>query len=322
MRTTKHPRSSPSLDALVEVIKPALEANFTSSSISVSECPDLTKAPFGLAGAGLCGNESVSDVGGQPNLFPSPRLECKFSMIDIAKEMDMSPSRGFLLGAGAGPFHVLGQNAELAANLSWQESWDNSTNLTHFARIQSGKPDVQKSPSTDCALMINLYGSSGLPGPVLKVTAKGRSGSEKSFTECIRKALHASLGDDQPVSMGGVVLIKQGRAMYHIMPDFPPADQLPWTDRSQVNDWLTFHEFGAPMVCLTVFHSADPENLGLRMEHTHCFSPDGKNEGGHYHFDIAGEGVDDVEYEAYLNVAKTVYRIEKPEVTLQQDLHH
>ena len=42
---------------------------------------------------------------------------------------------------------------------------------------------------------------------------------------------------------------------------------------------------------------------------------DGRDVGGHYHGDIDGE----VEYEGYFNVAKTLYRIEKPEVTRERD---
>lgn len=67
------------------------------------------------------------------------------------------------------------------------------------------------------------------------------------------------------------------------------------------------------MVCLSVLHSADPEKLGLRMEHTHCFSTD-KDEGGHYHHDSLPDENDDeeIEYEAYFNTAKVLYRIDMP----------
>jgi hypothetical protein len=47
----------------------------------------------------------------------------------------------------------------------------------------------------------------------------------------------------------------------------------------------------------------------LRMEHTHCFSDHG--DGGHYHFDTTPENV---EYEAYFNIAKIIYRVDLPPV--------
>lgn len=327
MKTTQTSLLPPTLEEIAFAITPALEKNFSHTKISVEACPDLREAPYHLATEGLCGNESVADIGGQPNLFPEPRLDCKYSLIDIAKEMNMDPSKGHLLGAGAGPFHRIGMNSELAPNLSWEGGFDKVNNLTYYTKYDghSGKHATvcERSPTTDCALMMNLYGSSGLPGNVLKIVARSRTGDAKSFTELIRKTLFEKYGDERPVSMGGMFLIKRGKAHFHVMPDFPPKQQLPFKDPKQLNDWLTYHDFEAPIVCLSVFHSADPgKNLGLRMEHTHCFSPDGGNRGGHYHYDLPpGDGVEEVEYEAYFQSAMSIFRIDKPEVTLERDLH-
>ncbi|KAK4502943.1 hypothetical protein PRZ48_006370 [Zasmidium cellare] len=324
MPTQQYPLSPPSLDELAQVLKPALESNYKDSSISVSQCPDLRQSPYHLATSGLTGNESIADIGGQPNLFPTPRLDCKWSLLNLAREMQMSPSGGHLLGAGAGPFHVIGMNSELAPNLSWKDSFDNLENKTYYTKFEDppGKASCEPSPTPDCALMINLYGSSGLPGPVLKITAKGRRGNEKSFAELLRHTLHAHYGDARPISLGGVFLLKAGKAKFHVMPDFPPSSQLPFKDPKQLNDWLTYHDFAGPMVCLTVFHSADPDKrMGLRMEHTHCFEAGGGGRGGHYHYDLDEGDGEEVVYEAYLNAAKVIYRIDRPEVTLERDLH-
>jgi hypothetical protein len=105
------------------------------------------------------------------------------------------------------------------------------------------------------------------------------------------------------------------------MPDFPSEAELPFEDPKQLNDWLTYHDFEGPIVCLSVLHSADPKQaMGLRLEHTHCFSAEGANAGGHYHYDVDGSE-DEIEYEGYFNTAKMIYRVEKPAVTLTQDLH-
>lgn len=158
---------------------------------------------------------------------------------------------------------------------------------------------------------------------MLRITARKRIGEEGSFTECIRKALHDAYGDSQTISLGGVFVIKSGTARYHIMPDFPPEEELPFRDREQFNDWLTYHDFKGPMTCLTVLHSADPEKkLGLRMEHTHALSTVGENAGGHYHYDIEDEDEDEeIEYEGYFNTANVLYRIDKPEHSLEEILH-
>jgi hypothetical protein len=317
MKVDKFPLDPPSLEELAQKLKPALEQNYNTSSITIETCPDLRKTPFHLATQGLSGDERIADVGGQPNLFPEPRLDCKFSLPALAQAMEMDPKGGSLIGAGAGPFHVLGTNSELAPNISWQDGFDNINNQSHFAKIDKadGSVRVAKCPSTDCALMVNLFGSASLPGPVIKISARGRKGSFKSFTECIRQALSSVYGDERPISLGGAFVITSGRSRFHVMPDFP---EKPFENSKQLNDWLTYHDFDAPIVCLSVLHSADPNKLGLRMEHTHCFSAGGENKGGHYHYDESGE---DVEYEGYFNTARAIYRVDRPEVTLERDLH-
>ncbi|KAI3571656.1 hypothetical protein IWW34DRAFT_242755 [Fusarium oxysporum f. sp. albedinis] len=322
MHTEKYLLTPPSLEELAEKLSGPLASNFEYSSVSVVQCPDLRQAPFHLATEGISGNEKIADVGGQPNLFPHPQLQRVWSMADIARSMEMSQERGGLLGAGAGPFHKVGVNCELSPNLGWQGSLDEMDNQSCYARIgKQGQPQIEKSPSLDCALMINLYGSEGLPGSVLKIHVKKRIGHEKSFTECIRKSLFAAYGNSQIISLGGVFLIKSGRAYYHIMPDFPSENELPFQDFAQLNNWLTYHEFDGLMTCLSVLHSADPgKALGLRMEHTHGYSPSGQDAGGHYHYEIDNHDVE-VEYEAYFNTAKAIYRVDKPAVTLQKDLH-
>ena len=132
---TSHPLHPPSLEELASILQRSLEANFREVAVTVETCPDLRQAPFCLAGFGLSGGERVADVGGQPNLFPQPNLDAKYSLLDIARAMEMSPEKGFLLGAGAGPFHRLGTNAELMPNLSWSQGFDNVDNKTHFAKI-------------------------------------------------------------------------------------------------------------------------------------------------------------------------------------------
>lgn len=294
MDVQHYPLEPPSLDELVSVIKPALESNYNTSSISTAQCPDLRKPPFHLAAAGLGGNELIMDIGGQPNLFPEPRLERQFDMAKCANSAGLT--KGMCIGAGAGPWHVLDINSELAPNFAFDGSANGTKNQTYYTKIDKSSQAAvcERSPNVDCALMMNLYGSLGEPGEVLKITARGRKGSEKSFTDCIRRAISKHYGNDKTISLGGVFVIKSGKTKYHVMPDFPakpPGQDYTFKDAKQLNDWLTYHDFDSssdsPIVCLTVFHSADPnKEMGLRMEHTHCFTTDGSNRGGHYHHDL------------------------------------
>ena len=242
----------------------------------------------------------------------------------------MSPETGFMLGAGAGPFHVLGQNSELMPNFAYGAAVDgegsrNVRNRTHYAKIKSDDSVCcAQIPggSTDFAFMCNLYCSDGVVGPCLHVTAKSRTGP-LNFTETIQKALKDSFGD-KLISIGGVFLIKKGTANLHVMPDFPKE---PFKSREDVEKWLRYFDMdfnkneNGPLVCLSVFHSGDDGGLALRPEHTHCFTVDGNDgdanepketaKGGHYHYDVE-KTREDVEYEGWFNVAEQLYRMDQP----------
>jgi hypothetical protein len=60
----------PPLEEISGVLEKALNANFSSVSVSVVECPDLSEKPWSLAAPGLCGRARIADVGGVPNLIP------------------------------------------------------------------------------------------------------------------------------------------------------------------------------------------------------------------------------------------------------------
>jgi hypothetical protein len=295
--------SPPPLDELAKVIAKGLTSNFEESSVTVEPCPDLRKAPFHLAAEGLNGSTRIADVGGPPYLEP-PDFSKKYNFLEVAKLMELPQDKGFMLGASAGPYYVLGVNAELMPNIAYENGHIN--NLTHYARITESD-SVQCQPikeSTGFAFMANLFGSQGLPGPALHIKAATRLGAP-NFTDTIQDAIKAAYGD-RLVSIGGVFRLERGRANLHVMPDFP---QKPLKTREDVDNWLRRFEFDAPLICLSVLHSGDDQGLSLRREHTHCFSVDGGDRGGHYHYDVSKEVV---VYEAWYNVAEWVYRIDSP----------
>jgi hypothetical protein len=301
----KHGLHAPPLSELAPIIATGLQKNFKHVTAQVVVCPDLYESPFCLATSGICGSERIADVGGLVHLHPTPDFTKKYSLLSLMEDMELLDGKGSIIGAAAGPFHQIGHNSELIPNLS---KGDNVDNRTHWAEIGDDSQYVSgpvPNNSTDCGLMANLFASDGLPGPVLKITANYRTGS-LNFTAAIQEALKTCYGE-LPVSMGGVFLIKKGKAKIHVMPDFCQKP-LPVDDAF---DWLRFFEMETPLVCLTVFHSYDP-GWNLRPEHTHCFGIEEhgkKARGGHYHFDTTPE---EVEYEAYLNTAKLLYRIDQP----------
>jgi len=304
----KYTLNTPPLIDLVSVIATGLQKNFVESTVEIISCPDLRQSPFHLAAAGLSGAGRIADIGGPPYLHPTPKLEKQYSLLTILNDVELGT--GSMLGASAGPFHQIGHNSELMPNLAKGVDGEKICNRTHYAEVgEHGQcvsgpvPDAMQ----DFGLMGNLFISEGRPGPVLKITASQRTG-QLNFPGAIQEALKARY-EERTVSLGGVFLVRAGKATMHVMPDFCKEP----LDESGMLKWLKFYEMDTPLICLSVLHSHDP-GLDLRMEHTHCFSvnEDGESgqRGGHYHADCTPN---ETSYEAYLNTADFIYRIDRPE---------
>ncbi|OOF90383.1 hypothetical protein ASPCADRAFT_179141 [Aspergillus carbonarius ITEM 5010] len=291
----------PPLEELRDVIQNGLRNAFETAFVEVTTCPDLSQSPFHLSAPGLCGDEKIADVGGPAYLQPVSDLTKKYTIPKILDLVGME-GQGFAIGAAGGPFHVVGKNSELVPNLARDANgkWQNLSRYVHIDDDEKMNLSMVPKDTKDCGLMANLFISRGHQGESLHIRAKGRRG-QLNFPETIQELLRVNYGG-RPVSLGGVFLVKQGKAKLHVMTDFSTSS-CPGPD----HEWFRYYEADAPIVCLTAFHSVDYLDWNLRMEHTHCFSESGV--GGHYHYDTTP---DDVEYEAWLNTAKAVYRIDQP----------
>lgn len=98
-------------------------------------------------------------------------------------------------------------------------------------------------------------------------------------------------------------LVKKGKVRQHVMRDF---SKTPIHTEEDLNNWLAFYEMPATLTAVGTFVT-DEMDLDLRLQHFHSFSQD--KWGGHYHYDTTP---DEVEYEAYFNVADRVVRIDAP----------
>jgi hypothetical protein len=143
----------------------------------------------------------------------------------------------------------------------------------------------------------------GKTGKVLKVSAKKRIGTE-NFISSMRLTL-AEHFTEKTIGLGGVFLLKEGKAKQHVMDQF---SKVPINTEIELNSWLTFHEMHSPLINLGTLVTNEAD-LDLRLQHFHSFSQ--HNEGGHYHADVTPETV---EYEGYFNIGQRIVRIDKPVV--------
>lgn len=301
----KYDLHCPPLEEICQVLSKSLRSNFAEVKTQVIECPDLTQMPFTLACKGLSGNPKLIEVGGPPYLLPLADKSKVYDLCEIAKTVDSESA--FLIGAGAGPWPYAGTNCEMAANVEVKDG-KVFKNLTWIGKVNvaDGSNMAEQLPQTETrhALLSNLYCSNGNTGPVVEVNCKIRTG-DKDFVTSIRTALQ-DVYKDKPVGLGGAFLIKEGTARHHVMPNF---SKTPINTDDEVNEWLKFYNFSAPLIAVGTLITADP-GLDLRVQHFHSFSHHG--EVGHYHNDTQA---DCVEYLGYFSLANTIYRLDRPKET-------
>ncbi|KPI40477.1 Ester hydrolase-like protein [Cyphellophora attinorum] len=319
--------SSTTLADLASVISSGLRNSFSRSSCTVTITADLRLPPYHLAAPGLSGSPRVVDIGSPPSPPTQPHQKIR---PPLHRQTDRPPAIPRAAHRRRrGPFHTVGKNCELAPNIAYSDGGRKVVNRTHYTKLEPGSDGSLvpqclqiEEESTGFALMANLYGSQGLPGEALHITATARTGSHASFTDAIQDAIREHYGPDHPlISLGGVFVLKRGKANFHVMPDFPGPKEPELDSDEAIAKWLRYFDFEAPVVALSVLHTCGEDvvkELGLRVEHSHCFSEaedgskdQGTGRGGHYHYDV-DETKDVVEYEGWFNVAEWVYRVDRP----------
>jgi len=288
----------PSLDELVPLLNDALSKNFAEVEVKVLDCPDLTKAPWHLAGKGLCGSCRLLDIGGEFNLFYAKNHTALYNFDECARLAGVP--KAFMIGPGAGSRPIIGKNCELMANVNIGEK----NFASYVAKITDDeRPQQVNYPENQLGILCNLFACDGEPGKVIYFRAKKRTG-ERNVVSCMREGLRpVYTPKGQTVGLGGAFRIVKGKAHAHIMPDFLERDM----PVEEVKSWLRFFEYEAPLTCLSVFLTEDIQDLNLRLEHTHFFSD--HNQGGHYHYDTTP---DEVEYEGFFAPCEHVFRIGQP----------
>jgi hypothetical protein len=157
----------------------------------------------------------------------------------------------FFCGAGAGPWPLINKNCEGIVNL--KASNGSVANESHYVKLNDdgSKYTLHKNPPGEIrsALLGNLFLSEGRRnGKVLRVSCKKRIG-EENFISAMRIAC-ANHYTDKTVGVGGVFLLKEGKAKQHVMDDF---SKTPIHTDDEVNNWLKFFNMPAPLIAVGTF---------------------------------------------------------------------
>ncbi|XP_058463068.1 ester hydrolase C11orf54 homolog [Malaya genurostris] len=296
---------TPPLDEVRNVVANGLKSNFATVHVEVVDCPNLMEDPFHLAGQGLNGSPTLVELGGPPYLLPHVDYTKLYDLVSVSQRALNDTKKEFLaIGAGAGPYPLVDSNCEGMFNLRVHAN-GHVTSESHLARVNPDrkKAVLQKIPSSEtrCALLGNIFLSEGKPGKVLKVSCKKRTGN-KDFIASIRTALEQHYGE-RTVGMGGVFLLKKGKAKQHVM---SPFSETAINTEDELNKWLNFFDMSATLIAVGTLVTNECD-LDLRLQHFHSFSRHG--EGGHYHIDTTP---DIVEYEGYFNIGEKIVRVDKP----------
>ncbi|MXZ21110.1 MAG: PTD012 family protein [Caldilineaceae bacterium SB0665_bin_25] len=320
---------APPLEELAPFVREGLQANYAVVEVEVTDCPDLRR--LGCASPGICGSTVLLEVGGEPYAHNPRYRHVTFDMAEMAS--DCGQAEGSLFGAGmAFPGVLDGHCGEVIATLQ-----AGGVNRSRVARVGPQQECiVEPYASTRHSGLSNLFLSEGRPGPVLKVNVERRTGTERSFTQALRKSLqaHPEIGGDfsltrrhpspfgegrtassgaRQVGMGGVFVVEAGRIRSHVMPDYECIAHRYYDTEAEeiVAEFLQFYEhMGPDLLCFAVCWTGDPTGGQLHLresgEHTHFFHMGELSQAGHYHYDVTP---DTIRYSGYFNIAAELVRI-------------
>eukprot|EP01084_Bolivina_argentea_P182554 315124_1 len=317
---------TPPLHDIEKYLQKELPSYFKESTITVTKCPDLST--WGnIASKGICGNSKLVEVGG-PRLIQSNLQRTTYSMSDVLNICNMS--KGLFLGAASVSSNIVGNNAELIPNIFLNnKQTSNTINNSHYAMINKyDSPTIDAYNSCNHGCFANLFLCDGHNNDnVLYVRCKSKIG-DLNFVSAIRTCLVKYLKDkgldhSKQIGMGGVIKILNGKIHSLIMPNYPNYKNRGFGDLITYNNiemkkWLNFYDFGPNLIMMSCIVTDDPTEdklLDVRHEHTHFYSLDKTNQGGHY---IDSATPDEIEYEAYFSLAKVFYRIDDAKYKLSK----
>lgn len=279
----------PDLD-IIGVFNHILIKHFKEFNVSLVEQPDFSS--WNLYENTFLENNVIVDIGGEEFAHICRYNHVKFNIKKIVADLGISNS--IVLGAGACCSESIeGHKGELMVNMNLT----NNQNKSISARVEN-KADIKCNYyySDYYGGLGNLHISHGnRKAKLIKINLKARKSDESSLLQILRNGLNEFY--KEPIGLVGIFKVKNGKIKAHVQTD--------------LSNKLHFYETKANnLVFTSVAWTRDPTGGSLHLrkngEHTHFFSIDGSNIGGHYHGDVSPE---EIEYECYFTFADSIVRV-------------
>ncbi|KYN21468.1 PREDICTED: ester hydrolase C11orf54 homolog [Trachymyrmex cornetzi] len=305
-----YPMMPPNILEIADVLQNGMQPLFHDVRVDIASCPDLTTAPYNLAGVGLGGNTSLVEF-----LRHDVHTPWKHRTRDILKVFTGSIRDSFIIGSTFATKPTMPYYGHLIMNAMYTAPMGirNESRLI-FAELRNGQTRIEKL--TDPNQMIytckgNFFISEGREGPVIRVRAKGRKKSDTDIITSMQTVLYEHYGRNwKTVALGGVLKMTNGRVACNLMwdeyqepilsfPDFVRAQQC--TEICLESDMVAVGTIFNRQPLLFNQEQRYDLNLYNRSEF-HCFNNYGA--GGQF---ISDTTPDTTEYEGYFNVAENIH---------------
>lgn len=298
--------SQPVLSDVAAAMRRGLAGHFNVVDVECVPSPDLRK--FGLATVGIGGETALLEFGGEPYAH-NPAYRGTNVSIDEMLEASGIPNAKVFGAAMADAAAIDDNSGEVISNRD-----ASGANHSRVARVGDHRECiVEPYPAATCGAIANLFVSEGVPGDVIRIDVRERTGEQFSLTQILRESLGELARDSGHIGLGGVFEIVAGRIRSHVMPNYDClVDGYYDVAKEQVvKDFLQFYEHMGPgLLLFSALWTGDPTggDLNLRPsgEHTHFYHRDeGMQQAGHYHGDVTP---DLVHYRGYFSPANRLIR--------------
>ncbi|KAG5348152.1 CK054 hydrolase, partial [Acromyrmex charruanus] len=302
----------PTLLEITEVLQNGMQPLFQRLNVDIASCPYLSTAPYNLAGVGLCGNTSITEL--LPLQANVPWNQRTWDIRDI---LTTSCRDSFVIGTSYSTKPRMPYYGHLIMNATYRAPMDirNESRLI-FAERRNRQTRIEKLTDPNqmiCNNKARFFISEGREGLVIRVRAKGRKTINTDIITSMQTILcEKYFMENKVIALGGVLKMTNGSVACNLM----------WGDYEE--PLRPFHDFIRRQQCAEIHLESDmiavgtivndkpqliPQeqrygvNLYDRSEFL-CFSNYGA--GGQFISDITP---DITEYEGYFNVAENLISI-------------